>query len=745
MDLPNLLSKIKHPPELPQRFAAIEISPHAVKSAIWQVLGDTTELVSIGSLQPWETDNSDELVVAADASLNDALSGLESEPDRVIFGLPETWVSVNGIAAAKKPLVKVICERLSLKPVGFVVTLEALVRHLAEAAGGPPSVILLHLTADAVTVSLVVLGKIQGSQVVRRSDSITADVEEGLARFPKMDNFPSRMLLYDSREDLEALKQTLIAHEWPARLPFLHFPKIEALNADATIKAVALSGGAEVARSLGLDTAPTEETQTEIQPEPVSQPKPAPAKPFGFSAIPVTAPKSPPESEPEPEPEPEAEPEAEPEPEAFAADAQVLVRPVGPTPGQRLRRLPSLFLSPLRAFGRLRLPAHRGSSRKRLITFILFSLVLAGLALAYYIYPKATLTLYLTPLPAEHELEFILDPQAAAADPATRTIPAVPDKLTIKNSQSAPTTGTLTVGDKAAGTVIIYNRTLSAKTLPKGTLIKAENLNFSLNEEIKIASASSQEKADFSITLEPAKAEAKVTAEKIGSDSNLGANTKFSVANFGQDSLVATSNSAFSGGSSEQVAAVSQTDMDNLQTKLKTELQAELQKDLGLKDTPDNRAIPVGDPEVTEAEFSAKVGDTADKLSLTLGLDQPIYTFKLDDILAIAAQNPIQPPPQTTLLPSLTQVSVTNTQVTEAGVATVKAKVIYHYLPNADIQAVKSHLLGRPPAATMDYLHSLPQFDRAESSIRPKLPLGLSSYPLIPQNIAVTIAPQPEP
>lgn len=276
MDLPNLLNKIKHKEEPPKRFIAVEISQTNIKTAVWQVINDETQIVSIGSLEPFNLASNEDLIHAIDASLSSAFTDLEDEPNEVIFGLPESWVSGDNIAVKQKPTIKDICTHLALKPIGFVVTTEAMVRHLTETFGGPPSLILLNLTPTEVVVSLVMLGKIEGTQVVKRSDNIVSDVAEGLTRFPQKDNLPARFLLYDSREDLDAIKQELIAHDWLAKFPFLHFPKIEHVSSDTTIKAVALSGGAEVARSLGLapdaDSTETPELKTEDSPENIPPP-----------------------------------------------------------------------------------------------------------------------------------------------------------------------------------------------------------------------------------------------------------------------------------------------------------------------------------------------------------------------------------------------------------------------------------------------------------------------------------------
>ena len=161
MDLPNLLNKIKTPDQEPKNFVAIEINANAIKTAVWRVVGTQTELVSVGSIQTWETDEEEDLINTIDLSLSEALASVEPEPNEVIFGLPEIWVSDDTIADNKKPLLKNICQRLALKPVGFVVTTEAITHYLQDLEGGPPSAILINIAADEIIVSLIYLGKIQ--------------------------------------------------------------------------------------------------------------------------------------------------------------------------------------------------------------------------------------------------------------------------------------------------------------------------------------------------------------------------------------------------------------------------------------------------------------------------------------------------------------------------------------------------------------------------------------------------------
>src|SRR3990170_4320558 len=55
-------------------FLALEISHGVVKSAVWSVINDKTQVLSVGASSDWDDATPDSLVTASDASLTDCLS-----------------------------------------------------------------------------------------------------------------------------------------------------------------------------------------------------------------------------------------------------------------------------------------------------------------------------------------------------------------------------------------------------------------------------------------------------------------------------------------------------------------------------------------------------------------------------------------------------------------------------------------------------------------------------------------------
>ena len=84
---------------------------------------------------------------------------------------------------------------------------------------------------------LLRLGKISPTQIVKRSQSLGDDVIEGLSRFEEEEPFPARILLYDSGEELQEVRQDLVDYPWQEEkakekeVTFLHLPKVEMLSA----------------------------------------------------------------------------------------------------------------------------------------------------------------------------------------------------------------------------------------------------------------------------------------------------------------------------------------------------------------------------------------------------------------------------------------------------------------------------------------------------------------------------------
>jgi len=556
MNLSDFLEKLKKSPTPTpiQYFYAIEISPSSIKTAIWQIVDEQASLLHLGPTKTWNSQSTDNLIRSIKHSLKE-LPATDPQPYQVIFGLPLSWVSQNQVSTPRKRDLAQILKTLSLEPVGFVVIQEALVTYLKDKEGTPPSAFFVHLASREITVSLVHLGKIIATHVIARSTNLSSDVQEALARFKTEAPFPAHLILFDSQAvDLDQAKQDLLSSDWSEELSFQHIPQIDTLPVNASITAIALAGGIEAAKNLGIQ-----------------------AK--------LTAPEPPPQQD---------------IPKKFS-------KPFPPIPRIKLPKIKFHFKSPP-----FSLPQF---FRKKSIFIVLASCSLILIPCLLLLLSKAEVGLKVK---SEHLDESIV----LTSDLFS------PHLKTASGSSSLAVTGITITGEKAIGEVTIFNRTSEPADFSADDTITASDLVFLLDQDVTVASASSG--ADY--TVIPGKADVPVTARKIGEAQNLSSDTEFTIKNYSDLTYIAKNSQSFSGGTQEEVTAVSQTDQTNLKQELTQQLIDSAYQEI--KDSrPDDFFLQEPDKiEIISQDFSDPLGEPAESLDLQLELEISFIGVSQSDI-----------------------------------------------------------------------------------------------------------------
>ena len=694
MQLPFLKKNESSPSR--EYFFALEIDHGLVKSAVWSVVNDKPQVLAVSSNQPWDDKTESSLISAADAALSDATSHLDPagkvDIHKVIFGLPADWVRADKISPSQLHLLKALSEKLDLVPVGFVVTPEAATKYLQSTEGVPPTTILIGFWPHSLEITLVRLGKIDGTHLVQKSSHLADDVVEGLSRFSDIDMLPSRMLLYDSGIDLEEVKQLLLAYPWQApqkHLPFLHFPKVEILPADFTIRAIALSGGSEVARATGLIDTREEEPSIESQPA-------HSASDLGFvQDLDVATQSPPPPSEPEPAP---------------------VVLPPKPKFHFPRFNLPTIHLPRI----------HLNFSAVAIISVLAFLAIVGGLSAAYWYLPRAEVVLFVIPKNLEHQFELV----AGGKD-----LPAESLEAPVSADKSTPTTGSKLVGDKATGSVAITNNVGSTRVLSVGTILTSPSgLKFVLDESVTVASASGD-----ATNLQPGKATVKVTASQIGADSNLSAGTIFRVGTYSALETAAKNDAAISGGTSRQAKVVSKDDAAKLRNDLTETLKNKAKDELSQKVSSEDQLIAESiSLQSMSEDFNHKVDEEADDVSLKLSATARglvVSRTNLQSIIDVEV-NP-QIPAGYVFDTDVTQ-SMT-VKKTDKNTATFQVRVAALLLPQMDTVKIASDIAGKYPDRAKEYLQSLSSVGQIDILIQPRLPAFLATLPRIPSHITVSV------
>lgn len=732
MELKNLITKLKNKEELPEQFFALEINDDIVKSAVWTVEDGHTKVVKIGSPSSWDGKETEDLLNAADQSITDASTNLEKEPSGVIFGLPETWIESEDITSDKKSILKKICQELELKPLGFVVTDTAVIKYLKIEEGTPPSAIFLRLSDSEINLSLVKLGKIIGVELVGRSGDLGPDVEEGLSRFEKIDTLPSRMILYNGKTDFEEDKQQLISYDWEEKLPFIHFPKVEHLPQDTSIKAVALAGGSEVAKSLGFDIKPHDSKPSAVHNQVNDDSKPSLSEPTTAASIGFTKEdvakdiKSSPavkntdtiDSIPKQENNPDTIPEPSPPP-LFSNIIQ-LIKDSSVSLFQKIKSMIAIKKAP----------------QTLVIAILGFLTLIIGLFVSYWYIPKAKVILYIEPKNIDENLTLVIDSNVTTLDPEQGVLPGELVDISVEGARSAPTTGSNLVGEPSKGDITIYNKTDSTKTFSAGTiLISSENLSFTLDEDTTVASSSAEDEG-----IAFGKATGKITANSIGPDGNLPTNTNFSFKQFSEDNYSAKAIDNLSGGTAREVKAVSEEDQANLLQALTVELKEQAAANLTSKLGQDRSLVDVEDQDdLISKTFNHDVDEEADNLTLKASLEYSALSYRQNDLDLLLQQAIREKVPSNYEVSQNSEIEVEPATLNKDNTATIEVTFKAKLIPKLDFTDIKKNLKGKYPNIIQEYLNTLPSFIRADITITPNLPEKLKTFPRSTKNILIEL------
>ena len=724
MEISNFLGKIKKEPPTVAKFLAIVINDEAVQAAVWHVESGRTEITTLGTPSEWSGKSEDVkgIVAAADATISSALEGVEGEPTRIVFGLVPSWTNKDGIAPDKLEKIKSICRQLELKPLGFVVIGDSIIRYLKMQEGTPTTSIMIQVQGSEIIVNLVRLGRVEAQHSVSRGDDIASDVESAISTFPDQ-VLPSRIMVYNSMHNLDEIVQNLTSYDWQGKFQFLHIPRVESLPKDVAIRAVALAGGSEVAKSIGFDieekppvteVAEQIEEVEEVQEHEETVDEVAAADDFvspselGFG-------------------EPQSAP-----PQTISLDD---------TPKSRLPAisLPKLKLPTLPRLS-LKWPEFGNNNLTKTITLTTLGLVLLGVAyfsFAWFI-PKATVIISVEQNNLDANLTLALSTTASAVDPENNIIPAQKVEKTVSGESSLSTTGTKTIGDKAAGEVTIYNRTSLPRAFKAGTTLTAGSLEFELESDVTVASKSAG--ADYVDV--PGKATVKITAVQIGDAGNLAKNTEFEIDGYSQDTYVAKNDLALSGGTSQEVRVVSQDDLTGLVDGIKKDLVEKAQSELLSSSGSGVGIYVIGDSaKIQKENYSHKLGEQTDTVSGTIELSLEAITYRTEDVESLVAGQVASTIPvgyERTI--NLPQVEIGDIEATDDSLLEAKTKVVVELIPKVDTAVVQKTLRGKATSELENSLSGIVGFSSVTVKISPKwLPPRFSRLPRNPQNITVLV------
>ncbi len=653
------------------------IGTGVVSAVLWHPEGESIVVDQVSPPQTWDSENQDSLIEVVDSVVGNFPENIEVS--EMMLSLPEDWVSGQTISSSHKSILKAITQKLELSSVGFVVTLEAVIAGLRDKASQPVSMICVLVEQDAFILSVVRQNNASHLVRVGRSGQTAEDFLEGISRL-KLSELPPRILLTSlgaDEEELSVLSSDLSAHEWDANI-FTQMPTVDIMNLEDFCCAVAQSGGKEVSKALGL-----------LEAQPVKAQE-APAAHF--------------------------EPIAPAHGEQPQGNAEVLEN-----------NSELVHKSPFPSFS---------FSKKRAIKILAALAVITAIGIAVFVFfiPKL--------VQARVEIqrkEFPIDGQVvltvSAEEPQEDEIAGELISVTVEGEKQVPTTGKKTVGEKAKGSVTIFNKTAQSRQFKAGTLLKTGKLTFVTDEDVTVASASST----ISETVN-GKATVKISAQAIGEDSNIDKNIEMTVATFDKSAFVGRTESPIAGGTSKSVAMVTQKDQDSAVSELVKDLEKKAQEELGKKANVVQETALLEIPTQGAKKFSKAVGEEGESVSVQMNATSSglLYT-KAQATSVIEKKLAEQVPSGVKLLPEKTALTL----VSQKKVDDKKVELTLTVKSTGKVSVDKGQyaklLAGKNLEDSRSFLESQEALSSYEMKLSPSFITFLSKMPTDPAKITITI------
>lgn len=701
----------------------------------------------------------EELLEKLDKAISSAETSLPEniQTQKTIFGVKESWTDNDQIKKEYLGKLKKASEELGLIPIGFLVISQAISHLLQKDEGAPVSAILAEINKRSVTVTLLRAGKSIETKSSEIHDSIPFTVDTLLKHFDIPEILPSRIIIFNGKEDLS---QEFISHTWSKSLPFLHFPQVTNLphgfDAKAVLFGAATQMGFEVLEKDLPKEPPTEpESFEEITPvekklpddekeNPIEEPtlyKNLGAQNFGFAQDVDVAKME--FQEPTENPQDDEGITQETIPQIDTQERDVMSE-FPKKPGKvstSIRNTSIAILSLIFMFAKkINLKKILPSAPGKLSIVVPAILILVVVLISsYLLFMKATIEILVDPKISEQN-KSVLFSTTQTTDPSNNIIKGEFVTVSEDGSVSTPATGKKDVGTSAKGAVTIFNTLSQDKTIPAGTTITStNNLEFTLDQSVTVkgvASHSADEPPPPSQTTT-----ANVTASQMGKESNLPSGTRFTVSSFDIGDIAAKNDNPFSGGTKKQVTVVSKDDSTKLTADLLKQLENNAKEDLQKQIGQNKILLPMFITEtLSKNSLNVKIGDETNQVTLTGTVEYQGLSYDKNDMIAFSKSLLSKD------VPSNQEVDYNNIKTTVLDIkqkndeeveANINIKMLL--LPKIDNTKLAKDLKGKSFKAAQDLLYKLPQVANVKIKLSPNLPFLPKNLPLREKNIIIKI------
>ena len=725
MKLPNLPFLSKKSEE--EFFIALLFKP---KSIIAILLNNQNGALSIVSTKSVSLDLDSASIEEIIASSDEAISSIELSVDetknleKTIFSLPYSWVDHDGSIKKEKLLqLKKLSVELALKPMGFIISMEALIKYFQDKDGIPLNAIFVEEAKNKIYLYLVKGGNIAEVQSGEVTEEVEKSVEHTLKKVENFKQLPSKMILL-YHDDIDSRQQNFLNYPWTKDLPFLHLPQISLLEKgfenEAVVDAIASQlnvnisskteiAGAELMTGDAASVASDDESFGFMKEKDVAEIR------DDLEEERVDAPVIHVSGERKSESD-----------DSIDYDEKKSESAVPSMIG-----LSALLALPKKIFALVKMPSGASSRIRMLFIPILAVILFVIFMVVYYLaFLKAEVVVFLDARQVKDEVVVDLSEDSETSyEDAVLHIDTIDQQ--VEGEVSIDATGTEEVGESAKGEVTILSSQNKSQTIEKGaTLTSSNGLKYTLDDEVKLASSSG--------ISDIKSAKGKVTASEIGREYNLPSNTKFSISGFDSSSLEAKNDQAFAGGTKEEKKIVSEKDIASLEEKLLTDLFEEAVNAAKSKVSGEQEIISVLlDSNIENDDYSAAAGDEVESVKLTATVSYTLGVYKREEAEKFIKDSQGGDVPEGFVLSD--DDSQINLKDIEEGKDAISGVLSYevNYKPDIKFESLAEEIKGKSVSSAEEFIKKSDGVSDVSIIFKNKLPLLPSILPMRSSQIEI--------
>lgn len=499
----------------------------------------------------------------------------------------------------KKPYlnkIKEITKNLELNPLGYVECSEAIVKYIESKEELSLSAVIVELDKTNLDVFVFKGGKQLFVKNIARTDSVVSDLAQCLTEAKSGTLLPTRIILYDSGH-VNEYSTSIITHKWEEHL-FVQLPRVDVVNEQELLNSLLFVFKKQILSEVIEENKGLQKTEDDITENLINEDKEEKKEDLRDEEV---------EGFVIGEDIEKMEPSEKIKQEEIAiplgADKEIKNTPV-------IQKKP-LFAGLLRMFAGLRTFLGRSFKGSPTLLLILFGVViiLSSVFLNEYYLHVVTVTLFVPTniLQDTYSIQGKIGNEKGDVAIYVATSSA-------SYSDTKTTSGVKEIGNKATGSVNIYNLNDSEKSITAGTLFSVGSLQYSLDEDVTVPAATIDQNTN---NTQPGKQAGKLTAVELGSDSNIDKGKRFAIEGLSQTIYYALNDEAFSGGSKSQIQTVATKDITDLKTSILKKASVSKETGTQMKLPADARFIDqLSDLEISNVSSSKEVGEEARQVTV---------------------------------------------------------------------------------------------------------------------------------